>query len=111
MKRVFIVANPAKPLVAAALQKLTPWLEQRAAVVGVEAVGGESDTDRGRDLSSVKADFILVLGGDGTLLSAARRLGGAQVPLMGVNFGRLGFLSSFTPDNMLRYLDRYLSGD
>jgi NAD+ kinase len=111
MKRVFIVANPGKPLVAAALQKLRPWLEQRATVVGVEAVGGEADIDRGRELSSVNADFILVLGGDGTLLSAARRLGGRQIPLMGVNFGRLGFLASFTPDNILHYLERYLSGD
>jgi len=106
MKRVFIVANPGKPHVATALESLVPWLSQRARVVGVEADGG-----RGRDLSSADADFILVLGGDGTLLSAARRLGGRQVPLMGVNFGRLGFLASFTPDNCFHYLERHLSGD
>ena len=105
MHRLFVVANPEKPNVAAALETLVPWLQQRANVVGVEA-----DGDRGRSLAPVDADFILVLGGDGTLLSAARRLGGRQVPLMGVNFGRLGFLSSFTPDNCFHYLERYLSG-
>jgi NAD+ kinase len=50
------------------------------------------------DLDQVNADAILVLGGDGTLLAAARRLRGKAIPLMGVNFGRLGFLAAFTPD-------------
>src|SRR5688500_9830844 len=105
MKRVFIVANPGKPNVAAALETLVPWLQQRADVVGVEA-----DGDRGRSLAPVDADFILVLGGDGTLLSAARRLGGREIPLMGVNFGRLGFLASFTPDQFEAHFDMLIAG-
>lgn len=62
------------------------------------------DHDDEHDLSTSQADAILVLGGDGTLLSAARRLNGRQIPLMGVNFGRLGFLASFTPDQLLSAL-------
>jgi len=103
MKRLFIVANPNKPHVAAALEQLLPWLDGRATLVGVE-------TDKHDDLAAVDADFVLVLGGDGTLLSAARRLHGRQVPLMGVNFGRLGFLASFTPDDFRGYLQRHLDG-
>src|SRR5579884_1509770 len=92
MKRVFIVANTGKPAVARALERWRPWIAQRAAVVGTE-------TDGQHDLASVEADVILILGGDGTLLSVARRLRGRQIPLMGVNFGRLGFLAEFTPAN------------
>ncbi len=101
MKRLLIVANPDKPNVAAAVAELQVWLKGRATVVGVE-------TDHTHDLTTLGVDFILVLGGDGTLLSTARRLAGRQIPLMGVNFGRLGFLAGFTPQNYQFYLALHL---
>ena len=102
MKRLFVVANPDKPNVAAAVRDLRVWLTGVAEIVGVQ-------TDLEQDLTHLDADRVLVLGGDGTLLSAARRLGRRQLPLMGVNFGRLGFLADFTPQNFREYLLRHLT--
>lgn len=99
--RLFIVANVEKPQVRPALDELLEWLSKRAEVVGMESEGAG-------DLSHLEADAVLILGGDGTLLSVARRLGGRQIPVMGVNYGRLGFLASFTPADIRGHLETLL---
>lgn len=99
--RIFIVANPNKA--QAALEGLLPWLKARAEVAGV-------DTTCDGDLRNVDVDVVLALGGDGTLLGAARRLHGKKIPLMGVNFGRLGFLASFTPEKFQHDFELLLAG-
>ena len=101
--KVFIVANPQKPDVKPALDQWLPWLKQQAQVVGV-------DTDCCSDLAGVDADVILALGGDGTLLGAARRLNGKAVPLMGVNFGRLGYLAGFSPQHFRSDFEALVAG-
>ena len=101
--RLFVVANTQKPRVRPVLDEWRSHLDKRVQLVGI-------DTDRHTDLSTVEADAILVLGGDGTLLSTARRLHGRQIPLMGVNFGRLGFLASFTPEEFTKRFEQLLQG-
>ena len=70
---------------------------------GVEIVDEE-------ELAS-RVDVILAIGGDGTMLHAARRVAGHGVPLIGLNLGRLGFLTDILPEQMADRLDAILSGD
>jgi NAD+ kinase len=99
--RLFIVANIRKPNVQAAIEELIEFVKSRATVTGIDA---ECD----KPLDRVDAEAILVLGGDGTLLATARRIGGRRLPLVGVNFGRLGFLASFTPQQFKDHFDKLM---
>jgi len=102
-KRILIVANMSKPGVGVEIERLSPWLRQRAEVVGVI----DSLAEAGDDL---QADLCIVFGGDGTLLAAARKMAPAGVPLMGVNMGKLGFLADFNVEHMQKHLDNILAG-
>lgn len=101
--RVLVVANLPKPKVKPAADELVAWLKGRVDCIGIE-------DDRNFDLSQIDVDLIIVLGGDGTLLSVARRLGGRQVPVMGFNFGRLGFLASFSPEHLPASVQEAIDG-
>jgi NAD+ kinase len=56
-------------------------------------------------------DLIIVVGGDGTLLHTAREVAPAEVPLLGINLGRLGFLVDISPDHLEQHLDQILAGE
>ena len=113
--RLLIVANLKKMRVRPAAGELVDWI--RANHGGRVEVLGVDDNDDGNtggsdfDLPTLDLDLILVLGGDGTLLSVARRLQGRQVPVMGVNYGRLGFLAGFQPDEVQAGLGQMLDGE
>ncbi len=57
------------------------------------------------------ADLVIALGGDGTILRTLTKLLGSDVPVIGVNFGRVGFLASIDPANLERDLGRVLEGE
>ncbi len=102
--RLLLVANLTKPSVKPAVAELEAWLRERVDLVAIDA-------DKTFDLTSESLDAVLVLGGDGTLLSTARRLRGRPIPVMGINFGKLGFLASFTPAELKPMFERFIAGE
>jgi NAD+ kinase len=90
-KSVYLVGDRQKGRTVEFAEELAAALRSRVAVVGI-------DTEQKQDLSQVKADVLLVLGGDGSILRAAQRLRDNPIPIVGVNFGHLGFLATVTPD-------------
>jgi NAD+ kinase len=74
--------------------------------LGIDAAAGLSIPELG-----AACDLVIVVGGDGTLLHAARELAPADVPLLGINLGRLGFLVDISPDHLEERLDQILAGE
>ncbi|MFH1267426.1 MAG: NAD(+)/NADH kinase [Planctomycetota bacterium] len=99
-RRVFILGNPEKGSVALALAGLQQFAAGRCTLVGA-GMGLDA-----RPALEAGAEVIVVLGGDGTLLSVARSLGDHQIPLIGVNLGRLGFLANFSVDELRTHFDQ-----
>ncbi|WP_295880202.1 NAD(+) kinase [uncultured Thiohalocapsa sp.] len=89
---------------------LTVRFDPEAAAAAADTLGEDTTGLRIPDLGAA-CDLIIVVGGDGTLLHAARELAPADVPLLGINLGRLGFLVDISPDHLEERLDQILAGE
>src|SRR5437763_7286158 len=98
VKNVVIVTKPKQADVARVAGELTDWFQQKK-------ISASLDPE-----SAFKADLAVVVGGDGTLLAAARLLGDRQVPILAINHGGLGFLTEVTLEEMYPALERVLGG-
>ena len=98
--RVVVTASRHKAGAAALASDYAGRLRALGARVWTDLDGVERLAEQG-----AAADLVISVGGDGTLLDVARRLEGAEVPVLGVNLGRLGFLAGFSPEEFDDYLD------
>ncbi|MDR3685732.1 MAG: NAD(+)/NADH kinase [Coriobacteriia bacterium] len=112
--RVLLVPNTRHPGAVAAAAELSTWLLGQ----GLEPVLAQSDAEESglADFGVASTDFgdlalTVALGGDGTILKAVHLLGGAEIPMLGVKFGRLGFLSGASPEHMREAIETTLSGE
>jgi NAD+ kinase len=120
IKRIGVVVKPHGPEALETLCKLTAWLTARGiALIGGPAVDRERiEHETGCVIEIIpdeelpqKVDLILVLGGDGTMIATARMLGDSEVPVIGVNYGGLGYLAEFRIDELFTALESILAGD
>jgi NAD+ kinase len=114
-RRVALVGRYASPAIAEPLARLAAFVAGRGHAVVVDAETARSAPVPGYptaapDAIGAAADVVIVLGGDGTMLSAARKLASFEVPLVGVNQGRLGFLTDVPLARMEEALGPILAG-
>lgn len=120
IKRIGIVLKPHQPDPLRTVCDLVTWLNER----GITLVGTpELERDRiehetgcaveqtPADELAEQVDLILVLGGDGTMIATARMLGDREVPVLGVNYGGLGYLAEFRIEELYQALEAILSGN
>ncbi len=114
MKRIGIFAKPQRETIREVMPPLLAWLRERKMEVLCDRETAEclpGETGVSREEFAGKVDLLLVLGGDGTLLAAARALGEHQVPILPVNLGQMGFLTSVKLSEFYPVLEQVLAGN
>ncbi len=109
MKSAAVVSKPSKPELQRIAPELLRWFRHRQYEVWLDRetaayAPGYPVVDR-EQIASKRPDFVVVLGGDGTLLSAARAVAVAGIPILGVNLGSLGFLTEVPLDELYPTLE------
>jgi len=113
IRRIGLVGRRVTPEVQAVMERVYRFAEEHDLTLLPEegaAVGPLSDLERFPSTGE-GVDLVLTLGGDGTLLRGVRRVAGRGVPVLGVNLGRLGFLTSVSPPFLEEALGKVLAGE
>jgi NAD+ kinase len=109
-----IISRPRRSHLSVVVPPLLKWLEARGVQTfyDEETAGSLPDASKGRtrQLVADSSQLLLVLGGDGTLLAAARLAGPRGIPILPINMGSLGFLTSFTLEELYPVLEDTLAG-
>ena len=112
-KKIGVFCKPKAPSATDILGRLIPWLRKQNYHIfldtGTAAIINESSSYEKREISQ-QADLLIVLGGDGTLLGAARAAHPHNIPILAVNLGSLGFLAEISMDELHPTLENILAG-
>jgi NAD+ kinase len=113
MKRIGIIAKGNKPEAIPVVKELVGWLKDRKVECFVDSAIAKAVSHPALDKQEMAGavEMVVVLGGDGTLLAAARALQKKQVPILGVNLGGLGFLTEITLAELYPMLEAILRGE
>jgi len=103
--KIFVLGNAHRSGVAQEVERCLPLLKQHCDVVLVDLLQERALADQ------AAADMALVFGGDGAILRAARQMGYRQLPVLGVNLGRLGFLADVSPREFNECFSQVLEGN
>ncbi|MCL5280688.1 MAG: NAD(+)/NADH kinase [Planctomycetes bacterium] len=104
LPRVVLFGDPQKGPVAETMREFSLFLQDKAQIIA------SCHLNECRPEVLRKSDFAIVLGGDGSIISAARHLSAARVPVIGVNLGRLGFLAEFSVAEFKHYFEDISAG-
>jgi NAD+ kinase len=115
IKTVGIISRPRREDIALVVPQLVNWLQAHGAEVSCDSetsdcLGSPAAQTRKREDLPGSADLLIVLGGDGTLLSAARLAAERKVPILPVNLGGLGFLTTVSQDEIYSILEEIFTG-
>jgi len=112
-KKIGVFCKPKAPSATDILGRLIPWLRKQNYHIfldtGTAAIINETSSYEKREISQ-QADLLIVLGGDGTLLSVARAAHPHNIPILAVNLGSLGFLAEISIEELYPTLENILAG-
>ena len=114
MKRIAVIAKLTKPEAVKVSQDVIKWLIERGMEVYLDTeLGGRLNWSKSYSRTELPGlvELMVVLGGDGTMLYAARLIGEKKVPILGVNLGGLGFLTAITMEEIYTVLERVIRDD
>lgn len=115
LNKIGVVVGPQKPDAIAVVRNLLIWCAERnielhATAEVAEQVGCTPLIVNNEELAE-QVDLVVVLGGDGTMLGASRLIGTRRIPVLGINFGYLGYLTEFTLEELFSALDDLLANN
>lgn len=113
MKRIGIIGKSGRPEPAEIAAELLPWLKQRNIEVFIDMETSQNIGVKGYLRSEIPdlVNLVLVLGGDGTMLSVARLVCEKGIPILGINLGGLGFITEVKRSELFDSLERVFSGE